>query len=181
MLRDLIGKHSSSNSTNSEKIILIFDTTAFLAKYHLQLWGRNIEIYTTQSVVNEVRDSESKSALELGLSIARINILEPQKTYLEKVKKNAFKLGVLHKLSKTDLEVAALALELSERGRKVVVVTDDYMLQNLLLDIGIGFKPLRTTGIKKLRRYKIKCPVCGYTSIRSDEEICPICGYRFRS
>lgn len=63
-----------------------------------------------------------------------------------------------------------------KRGYEVVVITDDYELQNLLLYIGVGFKPLRTRGIAELRIYNAQCPTCGYIPGKPDETRCPLCG-----
>ena len=159
----------------NEKIIVVLDTSAFLAKYHLQLDPVKTEIYTVPRVVDEVRDRESREALEVGMGIGRVKVVSPSQKYVSLVREKAWEVGESTSLSQTDLEVAALALELRSKGR-VVVITDDYALQNLLLHLNISFKPLRTTGIKLPRKYLIMCRKCGYVSLNPNEKICPICG-----
>lgn len=160
---------------NDKKLLIVFDTGAFLAKYHLQIDPRRAEIFTVPHVIEEVHDKESYFALEIGLSIKRVIVLEPDRKSVNNVIEKAREIGEYVSLSKTDIEIAALALKLSRWGR-VIVFTDDYALQNLLLHIGIPFKPLRTMGITLKRRYVIICKNCGYTSVKQDEKTCPICG-----
>jgi len=155
------------------RTIVVLDTTSLLAKIHMYL--RNVDIYVSSRVVDEVKDMENRSALELGLDIGRVNIEDPVDEVREYVRRKARELGEHVSLSETDIDVAALAYMLRSCGN-VIVFTDDYSLQNLLMYIGISFKPLRTIGIKNLYKYRVYCSKCGYISMNSEEEYCPICG-----
>jgi len=161
---------------SSKKIILVLDTTAFIAKYQLQAYSPFVEIYTTPSVIQEAKDRESRDSLQLSLDIGRVFIKTPSKNTISEVVKVAREIGEHTSLSQTDIEVIALAKELSRKG-KVIVITDDYSIQNTLLYLRISFKPLRTMGIKYFRKYVVRCPKCGYTT-SSNETICPICDSR---
>lgn len=125
---------------------LVFDTSAFLAKYHLYVPSHGYCIYAPPAVVEEVRDAENREALELGLELSRVIVRSPSQAYRERIMEEAKK----KKLSGTDIDVAALALELREEGHEVTVLTDDYALQELLLENRINVRPLRTRGIKEL-------------------------------
>ncbi len=105
-------------------------------------------IATTQRVIDEVRDYENREALHLGLELRRIMVLEPGEEYRRRTLREARRLGLRNKLSMTDIDVAALALTLMSNG-EVLVITDDYALQELLLRLGVSFKPLRTRGIRE--------------------------------
>lgn len=141
-------KYSRREQRSSTKI-LVFDTSAFLAKYHLYVPSHGYTIYTPPTVIEEVRDMENKEALVLGLELSRITVRSPSQAYRERIMKKAKK----KKLSDTDIDVVALALELREEGHEVTVLTDDYALQELLLENKINVKPLRTRGIKELSSY----------------------------
>ena len=65
-------------------------------------------------------------------------------------KTSASKVGDSHKLSETDLQLLALALELKTEGVAPQIVTDDYSIQNVATQMGIGFLALATFGIKRL-------------------------------
>ncbi|ABN69827.1 Nucleotide binding protein, PINc [Staphylothermus marinus F1] len=164
------------NKNNSRKLNIVFDTSAFLAKYHLQLPRYIVKIYTVPRVVDEVRDQENKEALELGIETKMIEVIEPREDFRRKTIIKARKIGEHVSLSKTDIDVAALSLQLKTIHDKVIVFTDDYSLQNLLYHMGIPFKPLRTKGIRKARKYRVYCPVCGYVPADPSEDTCPICG-----
>ncbi len=162
--------------SSNKKICIVLDTGALLAKFHLIANIGNADYFAPAEVYDEVKDKESREALELGLSIGRISIVEPESTSIDEAMRTAKKIGELVKLSRTDIVVAALALTLKKKCGAVVVITDDYSLQNLLYHMGIGFKPLRTTGIKKPRKYRAFCPVCGYVPSSPKETLCPLCG-----
>ena len=129
-------------------------------------------------MVEEVRDAESKARLETALALGRVRVVSPPRAYVRRVAEASTEIGEHGSLSRTDLEVAALALYLRERGEPVTVVTDDYALQNLVAHLGLPFQPLRTRGIRGVRSYVYACPACGYVSRRPGERVCPVCGTR---
>lgn len=159
---------------NTSKTVLVLDTAGFLSKIQLQMYSTNVELYTTFSVLEEVKDRESRDALEISLLIDRVKIIQPSKESLAFVSKTADLLGYGNRLSKTDIEVASLAFEL-KKSSKVTVLTDDYDLQNLLIHLGIEFMPIKTIGIKEPRVSKNRCRVCG-SLLDSGVSKCPICG-----
>jgi rRNA maturation endonuclease Nob1 len=117
------------------------DTGAIMAGLPLSLPGRHA---TTPSVVREVRDRESRRILENSISYGRLEVLEPRGDSLEEARRAARKAGVLGRLSETDLEVLALAIELG-----VPVATDDYALQLASLEAGVGFVRVRYRGVRR--------------------------------
>jgi len=159
----------------SISIQIILDTTGLLAKYYRLLPRHVFKTYTTRSAVEEVIDEENRSALEDAIESGLIEVLEPSQELYRRALEEARRVGEVSKLSRTDLEVASLALMLRDRGR-VIVITDDYSLQNLLLHLGVSFKPLRTTGIRDMRHYIEYCPTCGYVPAQPGEKTCPLCG-----
>ncbi len=167
---------NQDNACSKLKKAIILDTSALIAKYY-RLLPRNIfEVYTTENAVREVIDRENREALFEAIDLGLITVSNPGLQYVEEARKKAIEVGSIHKLSKTDIEVAALAIQLNNMGYTTIVITDDYELQNLLLYIGIGFKPLRTRGVNTLRVYRAYCPVCGYTPASPGVETCPLCG-----
>ncbi len=167
-----------SISVKPRKKILVLDTSALLAKYQLLLPHSEYEIITTSKVIDEVKDLENRDAVLLAISLNRVKVIDPPTKALRETKKVVIKIGELTSLSQTDMSVAALALHYKSLGYKVIVITDDYALQNLLFHLGISFKPLRTRGIREARKYKVYCPKCGYVPRDPGETICPICGFK---
>jgi len=134
-------------SSPSSSAIFVLDTAAFIARLHLMLY--NADIYTAPKVIEEVRDRESVEGLEIGFAADRVRVLEPEISYISEVLDAAKRLNIAHKLSETDIQLAALALKISkEKRRDVIVVTDDYAIQLLVEALGLKFMPVKTVGIR---------------------------------
>ena len=155
---------------------VVLDTGALLAKYYNLLPRHRVALYTTFSNVEEVRDEENKTALLDAIENRVVTVIEPASDCVKEALNHAEESGELAKLSKTDVSVIALALCLKREGFNVVVLTDDYDVQNVLLRLNIGFKPLKSRGIREYRYYKVYCPVCGYVPGAPGETTCPVCG-----
>lgn len=136
----------------AQERVLVLDTAAFLAGLQLHIYGHRL--VTVPRVIEEVKDEASVRGLEMALTVNRVEVVEPKKEYREQARSIAKDVGSLTKLSETDLDVLALALQLRDVGCRVVVVTDDYSLQNTVALIGIEFQPVKSTGIKKPRLFR---------------------------
>ncbi len=154
----------------------VLDTTAIIARW--PLYAPRGELYTTSLVVGEVRDQYSREGLELALALGRLQVRDPKPATLGRVEREAARVGLHVTLSRTDISVVALALELAREGRRVVVVSDDYAVENLAGLLGLEFQPVRTRGISRVEVYEAVCPACGYRSRRPGERVCPVCGTR---
>ena len=162
--------------------VLVLDTTAFIAR--LTLYAPRARLVTTPSAASEARDPSSREAVELAVQLGRLSLEEPPGELVARVERAARRHGI-RGLSRTDLEVAALALSYRLRGASVVLVTDDYALQALASLLGIRFQPLRTRGIqgpwearrRPRRPPERRCPACGAPLPRGATR-CPVCGAR---
>lgn len=137
---------NASRSANSNAVVYVFDTAAFLSALQLHIYEGTI--VTTPSVVQEVKDSESVLKLEIALTVERFRIESPERKYVEKVKNIAKNVKLLDKLSQTDVDVIALALQYKDKGFKPLVFTDDYDVQAVLKLIGVEFRSVKNVGIK---------------------------------
>lgn len=150
---------------------IVFDTSAFLAgleKYYNR-------IYTTKFVIDEVKDFQSVELLNMAIDAGKIFILEPKDESVKKVR-NSMRILNAYSLSETDISVAALAYDL----RPSVVFTDDLVLQNLLLSLGIEYRSVKLKiKLKNKKRYKFKCEGCG-REFDDYYSICPICGSKLK-
>lgn len=167
-----------ANTSSNGKIAVVLDTGALLAKYYRFLPMSTVDAYTTLSATDEVKDYENKTSLREAIDLGLLKLATPDQHYIEIALQSAIKMGCIHKLSKTDLDIVALALQLQGLYSNVVVITDDYELQNLLVYLRVSFKPLRTTGIHELRVFVAQCPICGYVPSKPGEEMCPFCGVK---
>ncbi len=155
-----------------KKTVFVHDASGIFAGVPLRIHGKH---YTTPAIIEEIRDQHSKFLLDLALSSNKLEVLSPSDTLLREVKRAAIELGEHVSLSHPDLTVLALALELKRKGYEVVIVTDDYAVQNTALYLGLDFVSVKTTGIRRLVKYHVYCPTCGWQGITSLKK-CPRCG-----
>jgi len=121
---------------------VVDDTGAIITGLPRRLYTTH---YTTPSVILEVKDPQSRAILEEALSTGRLQVLDPAPEYVEKAKTIAGQAGVLSRLSRTDIEVLALALQLAlESGHgKTYLATDDLRLQEAAEKAGLKVIPIR--------------------------------------
>ncbi len=90
------------------------------------------KFFTTPKVIEEIKDLRSKSLVDVGFESGNLVVLIPSDKSLNRVKKVANELGLLKKLSPTDIEVLALAYE-----KKDVLWTDDKAMRKVAKKLGI--------------------------------------------
>lgn len=164
-----------SGRSGSSGVVYVLDASAIFVGIESAAYG--VELVTTPGVVEEVLDPSSRGRLSTALRLGRVRVVDPGREWVSRAREAAKAVGEVHRLSRADLEVVALAMALA-RGRRVVVLTDDYGIQNVLKSLGLEFRPVKTRGIRRVVKRVVKCPRCGAV-LRGDEEVCPVCGYRF--
>lgn len=103
----------------------------------------------TPLVDKELKDARSKSLAENALAHRRLEIIEPDRKFVEKVEANIKRIGM--RLSKADVSVLALAEQMKER--RPVVISDDYSVQNYCQHHGIAFQGAIMGEIKRARTF----------------------------
>lgn len=155
------------------RLIVVLDSSAIFTGLPQYLPARYV---TTESVVAEILDTHSRQVFENLVSANRIEVRPISKTYRSKAVEKARDVGLLSKLSDTDIDLLALAMEIRDNTKtSIIVATDDYALQNILLLEGFYVLPTKTSGIRRIKKYRVICPACGYQGA-PDEKKCPICG-----
>ncbi len=124
---------------------------------------------TVPEVVAEILDEASA----LYFSVKDLKVEEASPESVEEVVAAAKETGDIHKLSETDVKVLAKALDERKKGRDVVLVTDDYAIQNVAIKLGINFEGIIQRKITREFRWVKVCRGCGR---KIDSDICPICG-----
>lgn len=127
---------------------IILDTGAIFSGFMQSNLDKNI---TTQSVIEEVKDEASKNMLNIAISAGKIFILNPNEEFISKIKDEAKNKKLLNKLSKTDLDVLALSLQLKQFCQEIYLVTDDYAIQKIAVKLGIKIIKIKYKGIKELK------------------------------
>ena len=125
------------------------------------------ELFTTSSVISELRDLPSKVRSDL-LRESGLRVMDPDRESVSRVRESAVAGGEAGVLSPTDIEVLALALQL-----QACIVSDDYALQNVARSLKIHVIPLQQKGARHIR-WKFRCSGCG-RYYRGPGE-CKVCG-----
>lgn len=124
----------------------ILDASAIINTNYLQ---SKEKMYTTPSVIQELKNTASRSLAQSAMDQERLEVIRPSKENVEKIKKKAEKIGSEKNLSNTDIKVLSLALQ--EKGK---LITDDYTMQNLAAHLGIQYEGVTRGEIKKKKKFK---------------------------
>jgi len=118
--------------------------------------------------------------MENALRQSVLSIAEPKKQTLNYAGDLVAEKGFT-RLSKPDLSLIALAIDLKKQGKKFILITDDYSIQNFAKILEIPFESAMRGEISKTITFSISCPSCGKTlPASSKERKCPDCGSRLR-
>ncbi|MCX8153446.1 MAG: hypothetical protein N3E52_03325 [Candidatus Bathyarchaeota archaeon] len=148
-----------SQSHDKNKRVAIIDTSAFLAGF--DPFSISEDHVTTPSVKEELRSNSIASVrFETAVENGKLKIKLPADKYVNSIKIFAAKIGDSFFLSETDMQLLALALEFNVSGYTTKIVTDDYSIQNVAIQLGIEFAPLATFGIRRLLKWIRYCPAC---------------------
>jgi UPF0271 protein len=142
----------------------IADSSLFIIRKRLE--G---SIVTTPSVVEELRDENARTTLELMTAI----IEPPLPGFIKEVREKAGITKDSEELSATDIDILAKALEYSRR-EETILVTDDFAVQNTALQLGIKVMPAGGKKIKDILLWEKRCIGCKRRFPQGD--VCPVCG-----
>ena len=164
---------SLREDSRGKRRIFVHDASGIFAGVPLSLPGKH---YTTPKIIEEIRDEYSKRILELALVSNKLEVVGPPKKAVEEVAKKAGEIGELNRLSGADISVLALAYWFKRKGYEVILVSDDYSVQNTALYLNLVFMAVKTIGIKEMRKYEVYCPNCGWRGV-TNSTTCPRCGF----
>ncbi|UCE96858.1 MAG: hypothetical protein JSV51_04535 [Candidatus Bathyarchaeota archaeon] len=158
------------------KKVIVLDTSAFIAGFE-PLSIQDLQ-YSVPEVKNElIVNSLPWTRFNAAVENRRLKVKNPKSDYIEKVKKSSKVVGDLLHLSKADIHVLALALELKALGKNPQIITDDYSMQNVAHQMGIKFASLMTLGIRYHFNWMFYCPACHYKYPADfHSKLCDICG-----
>ena len=131
---------------------------------------------TVPLVMDEFRDIRSRHLAENALNNGLLKLREPSPQSVKKISSLAAGHG-FQKLSRADLSLLALAIELKESKEKFVLVSDDYSVQNFCKLLGVNFESVIRGEIKKTISFQKRCTGCGKEFQASFAgKDCPDCG-----
>ncbi len=148
---------------------LVLDTSAILSR-KFNLNQENIVI--PESVMEEVR--LGKIARSLEWHEEGLRIFRPSGSSLKTVRDTAARTGDLEKLSSTDMDVIAVALETGG-----TIITDDFAIENVASRLGLKFLGADLKPISREIKWQFRCTGCG-KRFSSHREECPVCGHEVK-
>ncbi|MFZ2411458.1 MAG: NOB1 family endonuclease [Candidatus Methanoperedens sp.] len=145
-------------------MIYIADSSLFIIRKRLE----GI-IITVPSVVDELRDENARTTMEL----MNVRVEPPLKAFKKEAMSKAGITKDSEELSATDIDILAKALEYSGR-EETILVTDDFAVQNTAIQLGIKVMPAGQRKIKDVILWEKQCIGCKRRFPEGDE--CPVCG-----
>ncbi len=125
-----------------------------------------------ESVLDEIR--LGKIARNMEWQEGHLKVVQPLSSSVSRVKDAARETGDLEKLSRTDIDVVAVALELGG-----TIVTDDFAIENVASRLGLKFLGADLKPISREVKWQFRCTGCGKRFSAHTKE-CPICGHEVR-
>ncbi len=160
-------------SEKEQNKVYIIDTSAILSGKVLDF--TDASMVTTFNISSEVKPGGKDYQNFLYLKDKGLQFRIPSDESIQKVENNSKKTGDKGRLSKVDIEILALALDVKQKNENVVVLSDDYSIQNLASELKIKFESISQKGITKKLKWGVKCSGCG-KKFKEDINVCPICG-----
>ncbi|MFB5604398.1 MAG: NOB1 family endonuclease [Candidatus Nitrosomaritimum aestuariumsis] len=145
----------------------ILDASAFYAGVP---FGSSNDCYTTSQVYDEIKHiKKNHEALETLLETNRLKIRDPDSVLIERVIEMSKKTGDYQQLSKQDISIIALCIELEGE-----IISDDFSISNVAKNFRLKISPVMTEGIKDVGKWVHYCPGCKLNHKNGKE--CPMCG-----
>lgn len=156
--------------------IYVLDTSAVLSGKPINII--DAKLVTTPLVSSEIKPGGRDYQNFQFMKEQGLEIIVPSKDSNKKILDVSKETGDFPRLSETDIQIMALALDLSD-ANDVVILTDDYSIQNVASELNIKFEPISQSGITKKFKWIYQCRGCG-KKFKENISICPICGAKTR-
>jgi len=161
--------------------VYVLDTTALISGLDPNVINKTL--WTVREVVDEIKDSRNTLRTEMAIETGTMKIGKPSVTATTKVRQTAERTGDIVALSETDIKVLSLAVDLREAGHDVVILSDDYSVQNVASRLKFKCKAYATAGIRYEIKWELYCPSCFHTiemSPKGKDMFCSICGTKMK-
>ena len=146
--------------------IIILDNTAFVSGFNLNLvtlQNPAIQMYITMDIYEEaLKNPRSRQIIEIAEAQNILRIQNPTSKSIKIVTKFATETGDIGALSKPDQSIIGLCLDLKKdyADLKIILMSDDYSVQNTCSALKISIFKLHKKGIKRKIQWEVYCPQC---------------------
>ncbi len=145
----------------------ILDASAFYAGVPFRSAS---DCYTTSLVYDEIKHiKKNDGSMDTLLETNRLKIMDADEESKIKAIKASKETGDYQQLSKQDISIIALCLELNGE-----IITDDFAITNVARNLGLKVSSIMTEGIRDVGRWVHYCPGCRTDNAKGKE--CPMCG-----
>ena len=159
--------------------VYLLDTSAILSGKPINL--NDVGLFTTPSISDELTPGGLDYKNFQYLREKGLTIRAASKESIKKINNISEETGDIGRLSKADIELLALSLDLCKMDYKdVVILTDDYSIQNVANVLNIRFEGISQSGITKRFKWTCRCRGCG-KKFKENIKICPICGTKTKN
>lgn len=157
------------------EISYVLDASAFINGFKITSDNN----FTVPEITSEIKDFKSKLAFDMALEEGKLSIQDVPNKYISRINDIISVSGDILRLSNPDKKLISLAYMLQENGHNVMVISDDYTIQNTLKIMDISYSGVMTDGIKGIYNWKKICEGCKkeYDDDYPFED-CEICGSR---
>ncbi len=132
------------------------------------------EFFTTSLIFDEIKHiKKNHDAIGILMEAKRLKISDPDTEFIDKIKAASKKTGDFNQLSKQDISVIALCLQMNGE-----IITDDFAISNVAKNLNLKVSPLMTSGINDVGNWIHYCPGCK-KNFESGSE-CPLCGTKLK-
>ena len=152
-------------------VFRILDASAFYAGIPFSTTN---EFFTTSLIFDEIKHiKKNHDAIGTLMETKRLKISDPDAEFVDKIKAASKKTGDFNQLSKQDISVIALCLQMNGE-----IITDDFAISNVAKNLNLKVSPLMTSGINDVGNWIHYCPGCK-KNFESGSE-CSLCGTRLK-
>ncbi|MBR5954075.1 MAG: ribonuclease VapC, partial [Methanobrevibacter sp.] len=134
----------------------VLDASAFINGFKIDSNNN----FTVPEITAEIKDFESRLMFDMAIDEGQLVIQDVPLKYISCVNNIISESGDILRLSVPDKKLISLAYMLSEEGRNVKVISDDYTIQNTLKIMKIPYSGIITEGIKGIYNWKKVCEGC---------------------
>ncbi len=132
------------------------------------------EFFTTSLIFDEIKHiKKNHDAIGTLMETKRLKISDPDAEFVDKIKVASKKTGDFNQLSKQDISVIALCLQMNGE-----IITDDFAISNVAKNLNLKVSSLMTSGINDVGNWIHYCPGCK-KNFESGSE-CPLCGTQLK-